>query len=234
MEIWAIGDLHLPGGDIKPMDVFGEHWKGHYDRIREDWSRKVAPEDVVLIPGDISWAMQLGDALHDLLSIAELPGRILLIRGNHDYWWSSLTQLRQNLPENMFALQNDALVLDGVVFCGTRGWNIPAGSQADAQTVKLYNRECGRLELSLKEARRLGDGLPVVAMMHYPPLYPECTETGFTKLLSDYGVSRCVYGHLHGPSIRRGFTGCVGGVRYDLVSCDALQFQLKNISLTQS
>ena len=234
MEIWAIGDLHLPGGGIKPMDVFGPQWKDHFEKIRKDWNEKVQPEDVVLIPGDISWAMQLDDALTDLRQIAELPGRILLLRGNHDYWWSSLTQLRQSLPPDMYALQNDALVLDGVVFCGTRGWNIPIGQDADEQTVKIYNREVGRLELSLKEARRRSEDGPVIAMMHYPPLYPECQETGFTKLLSEYGVVRCVYGHLHGPSIRRGFLGRAGGVRYDLVSCDALHFQLKNISLNQS
>ncbi len=212
------------------MDVFGPHWKDHFDRIRRDWLGKVAPEDVVLIPGDISWAMRLEEALGDLRGIGALPGRCILIRGNHDYWWSSLTQLRGSLPEGMYALQNDALALDGCVFCGTRGWNIPSGD-SDEQTEKLYRREVGRLELSLKEARRCGEGLPIVAMMHYPPLFPETRDTGFTRLLSEYGVSRCVYGHLHGPSVHRGFTGRHGGVQYDLVSCDALDFQLKNVSV---
>ena len=108
MAIFAIGDLHLPGGDMKPMDVFGAHWENHFERISEDWRAKVTDEDVVLIPGDISWAMQLGDALEDLRRIALLPGRKLILRGNHDYWWSSLTQLRCALPESMHAVQNDA------------------------------------------------------------------------------------------------------------------------------
>ena len=111
MRIFAIGDLHLPGGDKKPMDVFGSHWENHFERISEDWRARVTQEDVVLIPGDISWAMQLGAAVEDLRRIGGLPGRILILRGNHDYWWSSLTQLRACLPENMIAVQNDACAI---------------------------------------------------------------------------------------------------------------------------
>ena len=116
MSIFAIGDLHLPGGDKKPMDVFGAHWERHFERICADWQSRVKPEDIVLIPGDISWAMQLSDALNDLREIAKLPGTILLLRGNHDYWWSSLSQLRACLPENMHAVQNDAFDAGDCVF----------------------------------------------------------------------------------------------------------------------
>ena len=140
MSIFAIGDLHLPGGDKKPMDVFGAHWERHFERICADWQSRVKPEDIVLIPGDISWAMQLGDALNDLREIAKLPGTILLLRGNHDYWWSSLSQLRACLPENMHAVQNDAFDAGECVFCGTRGWTIPLGQNAAAQDEKLYRR----------------------------------------------------------------------------------------------
>ena len=243
MKIFAIGDLHLPGGDKKPMDVFGPHWENHFERIADDWRSKVSPEDIVLIPGDISWAMQLDRALEDLERIAQLPGRILLLRGNHDYWWSSLTQLRCRLPEKMHAVQNDAFDAGDVVFCGTRGWILPqnaatmdtedARHSAVSQDEKLYRREVMRLEMSLKAARRLAGDRPVFAMMHYPPLLPEFARggTAFTRLMTQYGVSRCVYGHLHGPSVQRGYNGLDEGVQYDLVSCDALRFQLRDVSL---
>lgn len=242
MKIFAIGDLHLPGGDMKPMDVFGPHWENHFERISEDWRARVTDEDIVLIPGDISWAMQLSGALEDLRRIASLPGRILILRGNHDYWWSSLTQLRCSLPSNMHAVQNDAYDAGDVVFCGTRGWMIPPGVVSGApegskgqisQDEKLYRREAMRLEMSLKAAQKIAAGRPVFAMMHYPPLLPECARTGteFTRLLTQYGAVRCVYGHLHGPSVQRGYNGLYNGVQYDLVSCDALRFALMDVSL---
>ena len=240
MRIFAIGDLHLPGGDKKPMDVFGAHWENHFERISEDWRKRVTEQDVVLIPGDISWAMQLDRALEDLRRIGTLPGRKLILRGNHDYWWSSLTQLRSNLPENMHAVQNDAYDVGDVVFCGTRGWTLPqpgsaetADGPAGTQDEKIYRREVMRLEMSLQAARRLAGERPVFAMMHYPPLLPEYARSGteFTRLLTQYGVCRCVYGHLHGPSVQRGYTGLYHGVQYDLVSCDALRFALKDVSL---
>lgn len=214
------------------MDVFGPHWERHFERIAEDWRARVAPEDAVLIPGDISWAMQLSAAAKDLAVIGALPGRAVILRGNHDYWWTSLAQLRAALPEGMYAVQNDALDAGEYVFCGTRGWTIPAAQGGDPQDEKLYRREEMRLELSLQAAERLAAGRPVVAMMHYPPVTPETLRAGtaFTRLLSRYGVSRCVYGHLHGQSIRRGFCGEYGGVRYDLVSCDALGFRLLDVT----
>ena len=235
MRVFAIGDLHLPGGDMKPMDVFGPHWADHFERISEDWRARVSQDDVVLIPGDISWAMQLSAALEDLRRIAQLPGKILILRGNHDYWWSSLTQLRCSLPEGMYAVQNDACDMGGCVVCGTRGWMIPPPSGASAQDEKLYRREAMRLEMSLKAAQRMADGRPVIAMMHYPPILPEWARGGteFTRLMTQYGVSRCVYGHLHGASVQRGYTGMYEGVRYDLVSCDALNFRLLDVTVQE-
>ena len=125
MRVYAIGDLHLPGGAVKPMDVFGAHWENHFARISEDWRGRVKDQDVVLIPGDISWAMQLDGAQADLDAIAALPGRKILLRGNHDYWWNSLTRVRSLLREGCYALQNDSVYLDGLLFCGTRGWTCP-------------------------------------------------------------------------------------------------------------
>ena len=232
-KIWAIGDLHLQGGHVKPMDVFGPNWKDHFLKISADWREKVSAEDIVLIPGDISWAMQLAEALPDLNAIAQLPGHTVILKGNHDYWWCSLTQLRSSLPENITVIQNDAWDAGFCVFCGTRGWGIPGSEEEKEQDVKIYRREVGRLEMSLKEAKRIAEGRPVFALMHYPPVLPEMLKDGtdFTRLLTDYGVTRCVYGHLHGQSVRRGIHRFYKGVRYDLVSCDSLDFKLLDVSL---
>ncbi|MFR2149791.1 MAG: metallophosphoesterase [Christensenellales bacterium] len=192
MSIFAIGDLHLPGGDKKPMDVFGSHWEHHFERICADWRSRVKPEDIVLIPGDISWAMQLGDALSDLRDIAKLPGTILLLRGNHDFWWSSLSQLRACLPENMHAVQNDAFDAGTCVFCGTRGWTIPLGQNATAQDEKLYRREAAA-EMSLKDAARIANGRRFCNdALSAAAAGNGASGTEFTRLLSEYGVKRCV------------------------------------------
>ena len=231
-SLFAIADLHLPGGQEKPMDVFGMHWKDHFERISCDWKERVTDEDVVLIPGDISWAMHLSEALPDLKRIAELPGKIVILRGNHDYWWSSLSQLRAALPENLYVLQNDAYDAGFCVVCGTRGWEIPPEKGADPQDIRIYQRELGRLRLSLSAAFRIAEGRPIVVMMHYPPIFPEMKERGteMTRILTEAGVSRCVYGHLHGPHIRKGLHERYGGVRYDLVSSDSLGFRLMDVT----
>lgn len=135
--VWAISDLHLPARQ-KPMDIFGPHWANHFERIREDWIANVRQEDIVLLPGDLSWAMYLEEALEDLQRIAELPGRKLLLRGNHDYWWSAIGRVRRSLPENAFALQNDSLLLDGLLFAGSRGWTIPAEPEGESDDARIY------------------------------------------------------------------------------------------------
>lgn len=223
MAIFAIGDLHLPGGGVKPMDVFGAHWENHFEHICESWRAQVAQEDTVLIPGDISWAMYFEDAKADLMRIAELPGRKILLRGNHDYWWNSIGKLREFLPEGMQALQNDSALLPGVAVCGTRGWDFPTEAYPlDEQGLKIYKRELIRLEMALQSAAKAG--LPILAMTHFPPLLADHRDTAFTALLERYSVRLCLYGHLHGVGIRNGFTGEHGGVDYRLVSCDALGF----------
>ena len=222
MAVYAIADLHLPAKQ-KPMDVFGEHWKDHFHHIRQDWLERVKPGDLVLLPGDISWAMQLEDALDDLNSIGELPGEKLLLRGNHDYWWSSIGRVRRALPEGMFALQNDSFLFRDRLYAGSRGWMLP-GPEASVDDVRIYNRERLRLEMSLQHARRRDETAPIAVMMHYPPLTEE--SPGFSDLLEQYGVTDCVYGHLHGPAIYGAVRGQRGGVRYHQVSCDGLGFRL--------
>lgn len=232
MKLFAIADLHLPGGDDKPMDVFGPQWDGHFERISRDWRQRVGPEDLVLIPGDISWAMQLDHALPDLRAIGALPGRKLLIKGNHDYWWSSLTRVQEALPAGMKALQHSAVDAGDWVVCGTRGWMFPSGeTPLSPEDDRVYRRELLRLEMALAEAERTAAGRPVIVMLHYPPLYDTQRDTAFTEMLTAHGAHTVVYGHLHGAGIRAGYSGMHRGVRYALTSCDSLDFTLLELPM---
>lgn len=230
--IYAIGDLHLPGADDKSMDVFGSHWEGHFDKIAQDWASRVNDRDIVLIPGDISWAMQFAQAQPDLEAIAALPGRKVLIRGNHDFWWSGISKLRAWLPDGMYAIQNDAVSLDGVLFAGSRGWVLPSAASG-AEDGKVYAREQLRLQLSLEQARRLGPKGRVIGLIHYPPMEQDGKSTELTDLFTRYQVEDVVYGHLHGAVAAYAFRGTLDGVRYHPVSCDALDFRLYRLPESQ-
>ena len=226
MAIYAIGDLHLPGGQDKPMNVFGSLWNDHAVQIAEHWQQLVQPDDLVLIPGDISWAMHFEQAKPDLLTIADLPGEKLLLRGNHDYWWASIGRIREWLPKGMHALQNDAFHWQDSVICGTRGWVFPTElNPLDEQDEKIFSRELIRLELSLQQASALNG--PLIAMLHYPPLLKDALSTAFTDLLEQYGVSMCCFGHLHDTGIQNAFQGARNHIDYHLVSCDAIGFSPK-------
>jgi predicted phosphohydrolase len=232
MRLFAIGDLHLPGGQEKPMDVFGEHWEGHFERISRDWQSRVTDEDVVLIPGDTSWAMQLADAVPDLQMISALPGRKLLIKGNHDYWWGGIGQVRRALPEGMMAIQHDTVDLGDVAVTGTRGWAWPTDdTPLSPEDEKVFNRELIRLELALASAVKIAGKRPILLMLHYPPLYQADRDTPFTRVIEKYPVHTVVYGHLHGAGLRAGFTGEWNGVRYLLASCDSLDFTLAEVKM---
>ena len=206
------------------MDVFGPHWKDHFARIQADWLARVAPEDLVLLPGDLSWAMRLEEAQEDLDSISRLPGVKLLLRGNHDYWWSSIGRVRRALGENTYALQNDSMLFGGRLYAGTRGWVLPGSEGLSEEDLRIYNRERMRLEMSLNHARRLDADAPITVMLHYPPLTEE--QPGFSDILEAFGVTDCVYGHLHGQAIYGAVRGLHGTVRYHQVSCDGLDFKL--------
>lgn len=231
-KVFAIGDLHLPGGSPnKAMDKFGEGWKNHFEKIRQDWQLRVCHEDIVLIPGDISWAMQLENALPDLLAIGELPGRKILLRGNHDYWWSSLQQIKKVLPEEMYLLQNNVVELDEYIFGGTRGWLIPCQHATLAENdIKIYKRELNRLQLSIGNFAK-SDKIKI-GLSHYPPLLDYEKDTGFSRLYSQYETQYVVYGHLHGESIESAFIGEYAGVKYALCSADALLFKLHELELS--
>ena len=232
MRLFAIGDLHLSGGDDKPMDVFGPQWDRHFDHIKENWLKKVRDEDTVLIPGDISWAMQLKDAEADLREIGRLPGKKVLCKGNHDYWWNSISRVRAILPPGMTALQHSAADLGEAVVCGTRGWLIPTEEMPlSAQDEKISRREAERLRLALDEASAIAKGRPLIVMTHYPPLLAGAPETMFTELMEAYRVHTAVYGHLHGNGIQNGLSGEYRGIRYRLVSCDSVGFSPEEIEI---
>lgn len=228
MTVYAIGDLHLPAGDDKPMDIFGAHWERHFERICADWLNQVDANDVVLLPGDISWAMRLEDARQDLDAIGRLPGVKVITRGNHDYWWSSISRVREALTGNTYALQNDALRLGPLLVAGTRGWILPMEGVA-AEDVKIFRRECARLRLSLERARQMDATAPLICMLHYPPLTEQARDTEMTRLMREFQVSHVVYGHLHGPSLAGAFRGNDCGIEYHQVSCDGLGFKLHKV-----
>lgn len=225
VKLFAIADLHMPGGDDKPMDVFGAHWANHVEQIFSNWRELVGEEDAVLIPGDVTWAMQLQDAVPDLQAIGALPGRKLLCKGNHDYWWSTLSKVRRVLPVGMEVLQHTVADLGAAVVTGTRGWSF---STEDAplsdEDERVLQRELIRLEIGLQAAVRAAQGRPIVVMLHYPPLYEQQRDTPFTRLLAKYPVHTVVYGHLHGAAIHAGFRGVHEGIFYMLVSSDSLKF----------
>ena len=234
-RLYALSDLHMDGGTGKPMDIFGPVWADHVEHIRENWMRVIRPEDRVLIAGDISWGMYLQDVIPDLMEISSWPGEKILLRGNHDYWWSSVSRVRQVLPPGIRVIQNDALEYPDCVICGSRGWKFPGGEEElTPEDGKIYARELIRLEMSLEKARKAAGERPILAMMHYPPLSVKVQETGFTQILEKYGVQVCVYGHLHGYGIPAGWTGKLRGISYHLTSADALSFCPMEIRLRVS
>lgn len=226
MKVFAISDLHLSGHTPKPMSIFGEHWKGHWDKIRLDWKGRVDKNDVVLIPGDISWAMTLDEATVDLNEIGELPGKKIIIRGNHDYWWSSISRVRETVDPSIIPLQNNSIKYRNIWFCGTRGWPSPGSREYSEHDEKIFNRELIRLELSLKSVK---DGDSIVVLMHYPPFNDRGEATEFIELMQNYRVKHVAFGHLHGDSLKNVIEGYIEGINFHLVSCDYLEFRLKEI-----
>ncbi len=229
MHIYAIGDLHLSGEPpAKPMEIFGRHWAGHKEKIKEHWLAQVAPADTVIVCGDISWALTLAEAAPDLAWLAQLPGRKLLLRGNHDYWWASPAKLHAMYGSDFAFLQNNCILAGDTAICGTRGWILPSAESFSAEDEKIYKREGIRLELSLQAAVKHKPAR-IITALHYPPLFAPDERTLFTGLMEQYGVSCCVYGHIHGENHVPVFEGERGGIKYKLVSCDTQGFALTQI-----
>lgn len=229
MHIYAIGDLHLSGEPpAKPMEIFGEHWLGHKEKIKNNWLNTVTDEDTVIICGDTSWAMGPADAADDLNWIAQLPGRKLLLRGNHDYWWGSLKKMQDMYGKSFEFLQNGCIMVGSTAICGTRGWILPSSESFNDEDDKIYKREAIRLEMSLQAAAAQNPDR-IITALHYPPVFAAEEITVFSELMEKYGVNDCVYGHIHGLEHVYTFEGQRSGINYKLVSCDTQSFQLYRI-----
>ena len=229
VKLYAIGDLHLSGNPpAKPMTIFGEHWHERWHKIKESWLASVQDDDAVVLCGDTSWAMSLDNALPDLYEIADLPGKKIILRGNHDYWWNTVKKMTTVTDGRFFFLQNNFFAVGETAVCGTRGWNLPGSESFSVEDEAIYKRECLRLETSLQLATAAGFSDLVVAL-HYPPLYVSGETSGFADLCSKYKVRTCVFGHVHGEDAKNTFQGMEGATRYKLVAADGVDFKLQEI-----
>lgn len=238
MAIYVIGDLHLSFNNPKPMDIFGENWENHPEKIKKDWISKVNKEDTVLLLGDFSWAMNLKDALKDFEYLNSLPGKKIMLKGNHDYWWTTVTSMRKFLKENNIAnidfLYNNSFEIEGKVFCGTRGWNIYPNEE-EMNDEKILAREINRFKISINDAiNKYGKNKEYIGCLHYPPI----TQTNilknetspFMEIMKENNIKKCFYGHLHGNSIKDAVQGNINGIEIKLISADGVDFKLTKIN----
>ena len=227
MALWTIGDLHLCLGADKPMDVFGGNWQGYMRKLEENLA-VIGPEDTTVLPGDLSWALDIGQAKEDFAFVSRIPGRKILLKGNHDYWWTTAAKFYKFCAENdfpdMFLLNNNCYEYGDYAICGTRGWFYEEDREG-THDEKIFRRELGRLETSLKAAGEREK----LCFLHYPPLYQgyQCPE--ILRILQNYQVKACYYGHLHGASHRRAIEGERYGTDFSLVAADYLGFVPKKI-----
>ena len=230
MKVFAISDLHLSINNPKPMDIFGPVWEGYLDTIGNDWQTKVTDDDIVLVPGDISWAMKLESAKVDLDYICNMKGHKFILKGNHDYWWSSISEVRNSLTNNSYAIQNNAYKIGNIVICGSRGWAVPEGSFKTEQDEKIFKRELIRMELSLKSMQVIREeGDKVIVMTHFPPFNFKNESNEMTELFEKYNVDIVVFGHLHSYDKKQKMHMEKNGIQYYLVSCDLVNNKLVEI-----
>lgn len=232
MAIYAISDLHLSFSTDKPMNIFGTIWENYEEKIKENWINKITDDDLVLLPGDFSWAMYLKDTVKDFEYLSKLPGKKLLLKGNHDYWWTTLTSMRNFLKDNKFEnidfIYNNSYEYEGNIIVGTRGWILSDNSE----DKRLVKRELLRLELSIQDGiKKYGNEKPIIVCMHYPPVLKNSNygRTEFTEVMKKYNVKKCIYGHLHGTSQTDVVEGIIEGIDYKMVSCDYTKFELIRI-----
>ena len=235
MALYVMADLHLPFGIDKPMDIFGAGWANYVERLEYNWQSAVSDDDTVIIPGDFSWATYLEQSKRDFEFLNALNGRKILLKGNHDYWWSTMNKLKLFIKENGFEniefMQNNAMEYNGTALCGTRGWLHPSWEGFGAEDRKIFDREVLRMELSLKDAeKRYGTDVEKYVFMHYPPTSGIYAENDMTRLFAEFNVKKVFYGHLHGAAHRNSVKGEYDGVEYALVSADYLQFMPKKIA----
>ena len=230
MSIYTISDLHLSLGMDKPMDIFGNNWKNHEKKIRDNWIKKVKKEDLVLLPGDFSWAMYIEDAKKDFEYLNELPGTKLLLKGNHDYWWESIKKMREFLKNNNFKnidfIYNNSYIWENKIIVGTRGW-----SEQEENPEKIIRRENLRLEMSIKDGlQRFGEDKEIIVCMHYPPFngYTK-EELNLVKTMKKYNAKICIYGHVHGEVGKDAKQGMIDGIRFIMASSDQTNSDLIKI-----
>lgn len=231
MAIYTIADLHLSFSTDKPMDIFGQNWKNYEEKIKQDWQSKVKPEDTVILPGDFSWAMYLDETERDFQFINNLSGKKILLKGNHDYWWTTVTSMRRYIKENNFEnidfLYNNSYEIEDRIIVGTRGWTL----SEEQEDIRLTKREVDRLELSIKYGiSKYGEDKEIICFLHYPPVTQKYVNTDYIELMKKYNIRRCFYGHLHANSIQDAVEGNVNGIELKLVSSDGLNFKLVKIT----
>ncbi len=240
MSIYAIGDLHLSLNKEKPMDIFGGNWKNHAQKIKENWINTVQDNDLVILPGDFSWEMHLKDMYNDFAYLNDLPGKKLLLKGNHDYWWSTLAKMREFLQENKFEnidfVYNNSYLFEDKIIAGTRGWTLNDTENSE----KMNHREEERLKLSLQSGVDNFGDKEIICIMHYPPIIEENNNdannqnrnlkvSNYVEIMKEYNVKTCIYGHLHGESHQEAFEGNYDGIDFKLVSSDYLDFKLYKV-----
>ncbi len=223
MAVYAIADLHLSLGTDKPMDVFSG-WSDYVKRLESNWRKLITDEDTIVIAGDISWAMRLEECDEDFAFIHSLPGKKILIKGNHDYWWGTKKKIEEYIEEKGFysirILFNNSYSADGLAICGTRGWNYESVGEKD---TRILNREIGRLEMSIAEAEK--SGFTPIVFLHYPPVYDTIVCEEIINTLKSHNIKHCYYGHLHGAATHRhAIVGEFEGINFHLISCDYTGF----------
>ena len=233
MSIYVIGDLHLSFGVNKPMNIFGDNWENHEEKIKTNWIKTVTDEDTVILPGDFSWAMKLEESIKDFEFLDSLPGKKLLSKGNHDYWWNSLKKMRKFLEYNNFQnidfIYNNSYLVEDKIIVAIRGWITNPTSPED---YKILRRENERLILSIKDGiEKYGNDKEIISFIHYPPFYKQSVpeEIDFIKKLKKYNIKKCFYAHLHGDSHKEAIEGIRDGIQYKLISSDYLNFELYKI-----
>ena len=234
MSIFVIGDLHLSFNNNKPMDIFGENWKNHEQKIKKDWLEKVKAEDTVILLGDFSWAMYIEETKEDFTYLKNLPGKKILVKGNHDYWWTTLKSMKNFLENNNFSdidfIYNKAFLVENKIIVGSRGWSL----NDESQDKKLIKREAIRLELSIKDGiSKFGTEKEIIPFIHYPPIIKsniiKNVKSEFIEVMKKYNIKRCYYAHLHSLAINDAIQGEYFGIDFKLVSADYLKFSLQKV-----
>ena len=227
MAVYTLADLHLSFSTNKPMDIFGSAWENHAQKLEEYWNYMVLPDDTVIVPGDISWAMNTEQATQDFGFINSLNGNKIIMKGNHDYWWQSMKKLEEFCQQNGFDsitfLHNNAKIAENIIVCGSRGWS--SESSASAEDRKIIAREAIRFELSIQAAEKLNqdNSREIVAFSYYPIIFPGEETSPILEVLVRHNIKRLYYGHLHGVSENQ-LKKCAGGVQMELVSADFRHF----------